>query len=874
MQNVYRNITVLVFILVQCSMSFSQDRDAITLYLAEANLEILLTTLEKQSDYKFSFIHEHLPDYTREYAYINQSIQEILIDALAETELAYAIFGQTITLYKVPPRDKSFRLYGYVFDEANGETILGAHLWTNSDITSTNEDGYYALTIDPRLDTFLEVSILGYGTKRFVVSKLPEGRHDLYLNMTETTLDIPIVIREYRDQVLIPNHIQVLRPQSFKGNKVITGQGDILAYLANIPFITKPTEGKSGYSVQGTSSDQNLILVDETPVYNPSHALGYLSVFKHSAINAAHFHKSYISPQFGGRVGSILDIRFKEGNQKKFAGDLTNNAFYSGGTLEGPIIEDKLSFIVSGRKSHANWVFNDRETTPGFFTPGEINFFDVHAKVNYKAGKNDRFYISTLLNQDEIIPKTIARDINGDGIGDQIDLVFGTAWKNQTFAARWDHVWKNDLISNVSFHYSNYQYGINHEFNPSQIGYREESRISNYNLKFDVKYKLAKNYSFVVGTDIKSHNFKPAEGYFNNKVTQINTPYQLEELWSIESALFAENQLRLGKKVKIDFGFRQSFFANLGNDHVEYLFNSKGVLIGEQFFKKGKIIRFFNGFEPRLSFQYAINNKHNIHFTYDRTNQYIFRLINENPAIPSEIWYSAGRYLKPQKGEAIHLKSEHRLSNHFKLSNEFYYRKVKNTNAFKNGVSLFSANFLDQIVIQGKMKSYGISTQLGYTFQNINGFVNIGLSKSQEQYDELNDGAFFSNAFDYPTSISALFTYQVNPSLKFRMNWQFRSGDLISLPTSVYYLNGFPIEEFEKRNNYRLPNYHRLDLSLDILVHQSKHVDVTLDLGAYNIYGKLNPYQVNIDHGRSESFLNLYALNRTMPFIQVNTHFK
>ncbi len=590
-----KRTTSIWMIFFSTCLTLTAQSDKFSFQFENIELEQALKTLGDVTGYDFTYVNEAIPNKFISGNWQDMSIDDILKDLLKDEILSFSKSGKTYTIFTLRNLISPFQIFGRITDSQSGEFLTGTNIFTNANqgVISDNY-GLYSIEVDPVRDSLIYFSYLGYEPTLLQVNRLLDGRTDIQLKADFNVLEeVTITLEKQVQRPAIPSK-NVLTAETYQMSKAISGDQDIIEYINIIPGVVKMSEGKSGYSVQGSAPDQNLILIDEAPVFNPSHALGFLSVFNDEALNSAIFHKTAISSKYGGRLASVLDIRMREGNANKHSATITTNPFYSGLTLEGPILKENMSFLISGRLAHMNYILNRFEPEKDFYVPKSIYFYDLHGKVNLKLGNNNRIYLSSFINSDEINPHTDPDE----------NFFYDTKWQNRTFTFRWNSIWNDKLFTNASFIFSDYEYIKSTSADTSKLKYEEMSAISNAHIKLEATYHVSKGQKLSAGFNATNYTFNPATGSISVPAEDFRLQYSIAELRSRELAIFIEENIKIGRFANVNLGLRYSKFYDMGNNTFEYEYDEDGIIIDSLFREKNKTIRTFDNIEPRISWIY------------------------------------------------------------------------------------------------------------------------------------------------------------------------------------------------------------------------------------------------------------------------------
>jgi hypothetical protein len=828
--------------------------------------ERVLNEISSATGYEFVYVREVLPKKFVTQSWRDVSVEDVISDLLSDEIVAFNIIGSTITLYASRSLTDPFQIYGQLTDAASGEFLTGANIFTNSfqGVVSDNY-GLYSIEVNPIRDSIVIFSYLGYQAIVKMVSQLKEERLDLLLKPDFNLLQEVTITQDKKASRITSPFQNTLNAETYQTSRSISGDQDIIEYVNAIPGIVKMSEGKTGFSVHGSATDQNLILIDEAPVFNPGHALGFLSVFNHEALNSVTFHKTAISSRYGGRLSSVLDIRMREGNSNNISSTLSSNPFYSGLTLEGPLVKEKASFLISGRKSHLNFILDRFDPKPEFYIPQSINFYDLHGKINFQLGKNNRIYVSSFINNDDIRPHK----------PNAANFFYDTQWQNRTFTLRWNSIWGDKLFTNASFVFSDYEYVKSSTTDTARIKYREQSQIANAHIKLESSYHLSKNQHITAGINATSYQFNPASGSISVPSDTFQLVYRIDQIRSRELAIFVEDEIKIGQRAHVFLGLRYSQFFDIGNGTYEFQYDDSGMVFDSVFRQKNKVIRTFKNLEPRISLDLILHDNLTLTSSYSRTSQYLIRLLNENPTTPNEYWIPAGPQIKPLTSKILAASLSWQLSDYSVLMFGGFSRNSKNVSSFKNGANIFfSESLIDRQITQGNFKSRGIECTISKRKAAYRYLLSYTFTDAKVRFPVINEGKYFDAAQNYRHDLNLQGTLYINNKLNFGANFQWRSGDRITLPSGFGYFAGYPFEIYNERNNLQLPNYARLDISSNYKIISSEHISLDLSLGVYNISGQLNPFQVSVVPDEFQPRIDILALYNTTPFLHIKLKYQ
>jgi hypothetical protein len=598
---------------------------------------------------------------------------------------------------------------------------------------------------------------------------------------------------------------------------VIFGEQDLLKTIQLMPGIQGASEGNAGFHVRGGGVDQNLILLDEAIVYNASHLLGFFSVFNSDAIKDARLYKGSQAAEYGGRLSSVLDLKMKEGNSKKLAVSGGLGLIASRLNIEGPIKKDAGSFILSGRRTYFDLFLklssNEEQRK------SKLYFYDLNMKSNYRLGANDRVFLSGYLGRDVL------------GYSD----LFGVDWGNVTATARWNHLFGSHLFLNSSLIFSKYDYQVSVTNGDELIDIK--SSIRNYNLKEDFQYFIDSDNLLKFGLSSIYHTFVPGEieSGSNNSVNEL----QIKQKYALENALYVDHEFRVIPELTLNYGLRYSGFAVLGPGRT-FTFDSDGDPLDSADYKRGELIKYYGGFEPRFSANYLIDESSSIKLSYDRNMQYLHLLSNSTTATPFDIWHPSTKIVKPGIADQVALGYFRNFDNNtYETSLEIYYKNLQNQVDYKNGADIYLNEYVESELVFGKAWSYGLELYAGKKAGRFTGWLSYSLSRTRKKFDAINDGSPFPARQDRTHDLSLVGTYKLDDQWTVTAAWVYNTGNAVTFPSGKYIIDGHIINLYSDRNSYRMPPYHRLDIGF---TWQGKRSSWNFSL--YNAYGRKNAYAI------------------------------
>ncbi|WP_317197991.1 TonB-dependent receptor [Echinicola marina] len=751
---------------------------------------------------------------------------------------------------------------GTIEDASSGEGLIGATVFVKELATgaTSNVYGFYSLTV-PKGAYTLVYSFVGYEAVNKTIDLEKDQSINVELEPASAQLEEVVVIADPEDSNVRSTQMSVnkLDMREVSAIPVIFGEKDIVKTIQLLPGI-KSSEGGGGFFVRGGSADQNLILLDEAPVYNASHLLGFFSVFNSDAIKDLTIYKGHIPAEYGGRASSVLDIKMKEGNNKQFAAQGGIGLISSRATIEAPIVKDKGSFVISGRRTYVDMFLKLSNNED--LSNSTLYFYDLNAKANYRLGEKDRVFVSGYFGRDNF------------GFNDQ----FGFDWGNATATARWNHLFNDRLFLNTTAVFSDYNYDVEimaEEEDGEMNGFKVMSAIQDISLKEDFEYYISPENTLRFGVSGIRHNFLPGE-IVPQGDSYINAQ-ELQKKYAWETAAYVSEDLNISPSLNVNAGLRYSWFAQIGPGEI-YTYDEDGDIVDSKDYKSGEIIKTYGGLEPRLGITYLLNETTSIKASYGRNRQYLHLVSNSNAGTPIDLWIPSSNNVKPQIADQIALGYFRNFEgNAYEGSVEVYYKDMQNQVDYKTGAELvFNENVESQLLF-GKGWSYGAEFFLRKNKGDLTGWISYTLSKTQRKFEGVDYGEVYPASWDRPHDFSIVGMYQLNKKWNLSASFVYRSGDAVTYPVGKYESKGEVINLYDKRNNSRLPDYHRLDLGATMKLKNTERFESDLNFSIYNAYARKNAFLVNFRESRedpSKTEAVKFSLFSILPSITYNFRFK
>jgi hypothetical protein len=743
-----------------------------------------------------------------------------------------------IIITSILKAQERFAISGYIKDAKNGEAIIGATIFKQgSQIgTSANEYGFYSLTL-PKGSHVIAVTLIGYTTFTFSIDLQKNISRTIELSEESKDLDEVVVTAEQEDKNVKSVEMGVAKLDIKQINKIpaLLGEVDVVRAVQLLPGVTTVGEGASGFNVRGGNVDQNLILLDEAPVYNSSHLFGFFSVFNPDAVKDVKLIKGGIPSQYGGRVSSILDIRMKEGNSKNLSLNGGVGTIFSRLSIEAPIIKDKMSFIVAGRRSYIDALVKPfaKEGTP--LKGSKFYFYDLTAKINYRINDKNTVFASGYFG----------RDVFGAS-------VFGFDWGNATGTIRWNHIFNNKLFMNVSTFYSNYSYYLDFKLPQQNQSFKWNSNIINYSAKPDFTWYANNKNTVRFGAQALFYDFMPydAVGQF---AAGSSVKFKSDRKYGAEYSIYAGNEHKILPRLTMEYGLRVSIYNYIGKGKAYYfrdtLPNEPLPLNNIKAFGQREVIQSYVTPEPRMAMNYVINSVSSIKASYNRMAQYLQLISNTAASTPLDVYTIATNNLKPLVADqgSIGFFRNFR-DNMFETSVELYYKYMQNQLDYIDNADLFINEQVEGQLIQGLGRAYGSEFYVKKNKGKITGWISYTLSKTERLVRGISNDNWFNSRYDRTHCLNTSLSYDLTKRWSISANFVFLSGTPATFPNSKIQIQNYniPYNTNNIRNNYRITPYHRLDLgaTYQFKTNADSRFKQTLVFSVYNAYNRRNAFSI------------------------------
>lgn len=763
---------------------------------------------------------------------------------------------------------QKYTISGQIQSAKTGEDLISANIYCPKlELGSvSNVYGFYSLTLESGVYD-LVFSYVGYDDVEIKIDLSSDVTKDIELSEAGAVLGELVISadKEKAQDKLLSTEMSAdeVSIETVKKLPALFGEIDIIKVIQLLPGVKSVGEGGSGFYVRGGNVDQNLVLLDEVPIYNASHILGFFSSFNPDAIKDMKLYKGAIPAQYGGRLSSVLDIRMKDGNSKRFAGSAGLGTLMSRLAIEAPI-SDKGSFMLAGRRSYIDVVADLYQSLREKDETTEENkfyFYDLNAKANYRINKKNRIFASGYFGKDVLS-------------FDDEDETVKINWSNTTSTLRWNHLFSPKLFSNLTYYYSNYNYFLG--FEEDVISFDWDSNLREHSLKADFGAYLNPKNTMRFGLHIIQHKVSPG------KIQSFNAGELIDQLdiqsnLSYESAVYLSNEQELTDRIKIDYGLRFSLLHNVGPQEVYNLDNNYNI-IDTTIHTKG-VYNTYKNLEPRINIRYSLDETSSIKSNYTRTAQYIQLASNGNFATPFDIWFSSSPLIKPQLADQIAVGYFKNLANNsIEFSAEMYYRWFYNSIDFKDHAELLLNTNLEADLRIGKAKAYGLELMAKKNKGRLSGWISYTYSKAQKNIETINNNDWYNTKYDRPHDLSIVASYELTERIALGSSFVYSSGSPVTFPTGKYSFLGVAVPIYSERNGERLPDYHRLDFSMTLQGKKNKtrRFQSQWVFSIYNLYDRRNAFAINFkqeDFRPNVTYAEKQAIFSIVPSITYNCKF-
>lgn len=732
-----------------------------------------------------------------------------------------------------------FTISGYVKDAASGEDLIGASIYIDGDNpvgSVSNVYGFYSITL-PEGSYQVSYSFVGYQPQIRDIELTADLRLNVNLELKNILEEI-VITAEREDENIQSTEMGTvdLSIEQVKTIPVLFGEVDVLKTLQLLPGVGSAGEGNSGFYVRGGGPDQNLILLDEAVVYNTGHLFGFFSVFNSDAIKNVTLVKGGMPAQYGGRLSSVVDVQMKDGNNQKFQAEGGIGLIASRLTLQGPIIKDKASFIISARRTYIDAVIAPF-TKNTDFEGNAYYFYDLNTKLNYKISDKDRLFLSGYFGRDVFTFKSA-----DDGFNIEIP------WGNATATARWNHLFSNKLFMNVSAIYNDYNFEVSSAF--EDFDFTLFSGVRDWNLKTDFDYYLNSNHTIKYGVNYIYHSFAPYSAQGSSGETEFSTD-TLNKKYAHEAAIYIQDEFNLGALWRINAGIRASYFLQVGPYNFIDVDPISQIPIDTINYKNGEPIKDYWGIEPRINARYIIDETSSLKAGIAITNQYIHLVSSSTSTLPTDLWVPSSARVQPQKGIQYSIGYFKNIKNNmFETSIEVYYKDLQNQIEFADSYVPELGTDIENEFVFGDGRSYGMELFFKKAKGDFTGWIGYTLSKTERLFTDLTTGDnWFPTKYDRVHDLELVAVYDLSQRWSVSGTFVYATGQATTIAESFYVIENELRTDYGPRNGYRMEPYHRLDLSATLKGKPDKSFESSWNFSVYNVYSRKNPYFIYTDIG-------------------------
>lgn len=722
---------------------------------------------------------------------------------------------------------QDYVVHGYVADANSGEKLIGSTLQLSDGSISvtTNTYGYFSLSV-PIGEVSILVSHVGYALHTLHLSISADKQINIELNKKEKILE-EIVISGSREESILQSPQMgktKLQMEELKNIPVIFGERDVLKTIQLLPGVTSGGEGSTDFYVRGGGGDQNLILLDEATVYNSSHLLGFFSTFNSDAIKDVSLYTGGIPAEYGGRASSVMDVKMLDGNKKEFHGEGGIGLIASRLKLEGPLVKDKSSFMLSGRRTYADMFLKLSKDED--VNQSSLYFYDLNAKLNFEINDKNTVFASGYFGRDAM---------------SHSDL-FKFDWGNRTGTMRWNHIFNQNLFSNTSAIYSDFTYNVNVQSNSADFVI--SSLIQNIHVKQDFDYYTKDNNKVKFGVHFLHRTVKPASLKAKEN-TSVNT-LDIEDRKGMELDGYVSYERKWNDRFSTLSGLRFSNFMAMGpGNFSEY--DTEGEVVESRYYTSSDIVKRYSYVEPRLSLRYLVNEKSSVKASYNRISQNLHKLTNTTSSLPTDQYVISSKNIKPQIVNQVSAGYfRNILRDRYEASVETYYKWMGNQIDFRNGADLQANIHLEGELLYGIGRAYGVEALLEKKKGRLTGWISYALSKSERKIDQINDGEWYRARQDRTHDLSLVALFSLSESWTLGSTFIYYTGNAVTFPRGKYTLENQTMYYYAERNADRMPNYHRLDISATYEPKKkNKKWQSSWSFGVYNVYHRKNAYLID-----------------------------
>ena len=723
---------------------------------------------------------------------------------------------------------ENYSLSGTITDSSTGETMIGATVSVKElpgTGTISNAYGYYSLTL-PEGEYTAVIRFVGFQPFIQSVNLIEDIRIDFSLGTDAAELEEVVVMAERKNENIVSEEIGVerVRIEEIKKIPVLFGEQDVIKTLTLTPGVKTSGEGSGGMFVRGGNNSQNLVLLDEATVFNSSHLLGFFSTFNSDAIKDLTLYKGSAPSHYGGRISSVMDVKMNEGNNQTFHAGGGIGLISSKAYVEGPIVKDKSSFLITGRRTYADMFL--KLSSDETLNNNQLYFYDVNLKANYKINQNNRIYLSGYLGRDVF----------------EMQDMFGLDWGNITGTLRWNHIWNSKLFSNTSLIYSDYDYQVSIMNNDNDFSLT--SVIENLNFKQDFQYFINDKSALNFGFYSTYNQITPGQLEVSDDAGV--PPLDLQDKYTLESGIYIGNEWKPNQKWNLSYGLRFNIFNLLGpGDFYAY---SEGSVSDTTTYSSGEIVQSYFSLEPGINLAFIVDPTQSVKVSYTRNTQNLHLIQNSNSSAPTDIWIASSNNLKPEISDQLSMGYFKNFANNtYQFSTEVYYKWMQNQIDLKDGADLMANEYIEGELLFGDGRAYGLELMLKKKSGSLSGWIAYTLSRTEKQIEGINQGSWYPAKQDATHDISIVGIYDINPRWSLSATWVYNTGNAVTFPSGKYGIGGDVQFYYTERNGYRMPAYHRLDVGATWNIKKTDRFESTLNFSIYNAYGRKNAFSIDFE---------------------------
>jgi hypothetical protein len=729
---------------------------------------------------------------------------------------------------------EKYTISGTVRDASTGEVLIGATFIIKQSAqsgTASNSYGFYSISAPAGKDTLL-VTYVGYAPAVYAVDMHGNRTINVSLNSKSDLNEVVINGRARNNEnVTSPQMgVEKLDMSQINNVPVLLGERDILKTISLLPGVKAASEGNTGFYVRGGASDQNLILLDEAVVYNASHLFGFFSTFNSDAIKDVSLFKGGMPAQYGGRLSSVLDIKMDEGNNQDYVVQGGLGLISSRLKIEGPIVKNKGSFMISARRTYIDLFLHASSDTT--LKGSQLYFYDLNAKANYHFDDKNVLYLSGYFGKDVL----------------GLQNSFGTNWGNATGTLRFNHIFNSRLFSNTSVIYSNYNYAIK-SYLPGD-NFTALSKINDVDFKEDLQYFLSNAHTLRFGADALHHDIAPGSITSTDSSSSFNTK-TIERRYGLETSAYLSDEWHVNTKLNLLYGFRLSDMLLFGPGTFS-TYDAAGNTISSSTYSSGQVVKGYFNIEPRFSASYSLSDQTSIKASYNRNTQNIHILSNSSSSTPTDLYVMSSNNIKPEIADQVSTGYFRNFDdNIFEFSTEVYYKWLQNQIDYKDGAQLILNQDVESQLVYGTGRAYGMEFFLKKKYGSFNGWIGYTLSKTERRFDAINDGNYFPATYDRTNDISAVGIYQLSKRWSLSSTFVYGTGNAVTYPNGKYELSGITTYYYSQRNANREPSNNRLDIGATLEGKPHKKYHSSWTFGIYNVYNRHNPYIITFQDSKT-----------------------